>query len=484
MPGAVADKYDQFSRRFRSICGGLDAHKNAFEIFPSQNNYASVLCGSLSLIVSAAVNHDEIADTISEFVTKITQKAARASNALLLVRTQAIRELFSELYAQVFEFYSDAIEWYMQSKASRFFGSFNTRMKDRYEKTAAGIEETLIEMYREMELAHFAVSKIQLSAQERRNDIARQREQPFDEFTLDFAGRNAQTLLLGWHKSLCIEASHDGTVSGQRGYDTVTSNKVDTVVPGVLNRTTARSLATRLENFIVGSDGQDLFDDGRFWLPDIQISTRLHDFIGSTSRPTVLWVSSPTVTQQEVLNARTAAYSVLLAATQAEMPMISHFCRRPRFATLAQHRKVEETGLIGLVYSLINQLLQFDFEDDLFQVLEIDVEALDGSDGSWSQALDILSTLLRTTPHMGLCVIDGLNELAFSSSSAKWCAEFLAMLFAHQRQAPNNFRILLTTSGQSKVLQDYVNVVDRLVTQGKAREVMRGGRWIGVPGQL
>ena len=430
------------------------------------------------------MNHDEIADTISEFVTKITQKAARASNALLLVRTRAIRELFSELYAQVFEFYSDAIEWYMQSKASRFFGSFNTKMKDRYEKTAARIEETLIEMYREMELAHFAVSKIQLSAQERRNDIARQREQPFDQFALDFAGRNAQALLLGWHKSLCIEASHDSTVLGQRYHEPSASNQVDRAVPGMLNRTTAKALATRLESFIVGSDGQDLFDDGRFWLPDIQISTRLHDFIGSRSRPTVLWVSSPTVTQQEVSSARTAARSVLLAATQAEMPMISHFCQRPRFATLAQHRKVEETGMIGLVYSLINQLLQFDFEDDLFQVLELDIKALDGSDGSWPQALDILSKLLRTTPHMGLCVIDGLNELAFSSSGAEWCAEFLTMLFAHQKQSPDIFRILLTTSGHSKVLQDYVNAVDRLFTQGKAREVMREGRWIGAPGQL
>jgi hypothetical protein len=62
------------------------------------------LCGSLTFIVAAAVNHDEIADTISETVTEITEKAARAAKILLVLHTREIRRLFSELYARVLTF--------------------------------------------------------------------------------------------------------------------------------------------------------------------------------------------------------------------------------------------------------------------------------------------------------------------------------------------------------------------------------------------
>ncbi|KAH8708363.1 hypothetical protein GQ44DRAFT_470055 [Phaeosphaeriaceae sp. PMI808] len=474
------DNQGKFSKRFRSICGGLDAHKKAFAIFPSQNNYAAALCGSLQLIVSAAVNHDEIADTISETVANITQKAARAANTLLLVRTRAIRELFSELYAHVFEFYSDAIEWYMQSKASRFWNSFNAKVKERHEQAAARIENILVEMYREMNMAHFAEYKIRLTEKERQADIARQRQQYPDRYELLSAGRNAQEMLLGLHKSRCIEAWTDGrTLEGQETLQSPISSKRISAITNLLNRAAIRSFATPLETFVVGSEGQDLFNDGKLWLPDITISMKLHNFIGNDASSPTLWISSPDAGPEEFPSSRAAAVNLFLAAWQAEMPLVSHFCVRLRYATLAKNRKVEEVGLIGLVYSLIRQLLQFDFEDDEFFIPKKDIEALDGSDHSWRQALNLLSTLLKTTPHLSLCLIHGLNDLAFSSSGAEWCGAFLAILFAHQQSSPNTFRILLTTTGQSRALQEYVDVSDRMFVENGAREVMRGGRWIG-----
>lgn len=452
-----------------------------FAIFPSQNNYASVLCGSLSLIVSAAVNHDEIADIISETVTNITQKAARAANALLVVRTRAIRELFSELYAQVFEFYSDAIEWYMQSKTSRFFGSFNAKIKERYEKAAAKIEGTVTEMYRVSEMAHFAMAKIQFTEQQRRDDVARQRRQPFDRFSLESAGRNAQELLLGWHKSYCIEASVSGGTQGSASSNVVNAPKLITPSSNDWNRPIVKTHAASLAEFVIGNDGHALFNDGKLWLPRVDMSSRLHDFIGNDAKSTTLWVSTPDVPQNEFPSSRAVAVNVFLAAWQAEMPMISHFCLRPRYATLAKDRAVEEVGLIGMVYSLIYQLLQFEFEDDLFSMPQTGLEHLDGSDKSWHHALELLSSLLTATPHLALCLIDGLNVLAFSDSGAKWADKFQAVLFAHQESSRNKFRILLTTTGHSRVLQNYVSDTNRILAPGSAREVMRSGQWVTAP---
>jgi hypothetical protein len=39
---------------FKKLCGTLDDHKSIFAIFPSQNNYASVLCASLSCLVKVS----------------------------------------------------------------------------------------------------------------------------------------------------------------------------------------------------------------------------------------------------------------------------------------------------------------------------------------------------------------------------------------------------------------------------------------------
>jgi hypothetical protein len=171
---------------------------------------------------------------------------------------------------------------------------------------------------------------------------------------------------------------------------------------------------------------------------------------------------------------------MLVVAWQTEIPLISHFCERPRFATLARERDPEMVGLIGLVYSLISQLLQFSFEDDSFEVPQEAMTKLDGSDGSWGQALDLFATLLKATPHLALCVIDGLNDLAFNQG-AGWCHASLKVLFEHQKSCTGVFRILLTTSGQSRVLQDFVDINDRAFAQTGAREVIRGGRWVQSP---
>jgi hypothetical protein len=432
------------------------------------------------MIVSAAVNHDEIADTISETVTKITEKAARAAKILLVLHTRAIRELFSELYAQVFLFYRDAIEWYMKSKASRFFASFNEKMKDRYEKAAGNIEATVAEMYRENDIAHFALSRIQRTEQERRDEVFRQRQQTDDSFSLAYAGRNAQQLFLSSHRSACIDASMVNGVQICRDQEEADPPRTAKIVSSPVSRAATRELAGGLEKFVVGTEGHSLFNDGKFWVPEVDIASRLHDWIGPEAISPTLWISSPDISQFDGSGAHAAALNMLVVAWETEIPLISHFCERPRFATLPRDRDPEKVGLIGMVYSLISQLLQFSFEDDGFEAPPEAMTTFDGSDESWGQALDLFVTLLKATPHLALCVIDGLNDLAFNQG-ADWCHAFLKVLFEHQKSCTSVFRILLTTSGQSRVLQDYVDVDNRAFAQTGAREVIRGGRWVQSP---
>ena len=166
-----------------------------------------------------------------------------------------------------------------------------------------------------------------------------------------------------------------------------------------------------------------------------------------------------------------------VAAWDSALPVISHFCERARVSDVPDGRGIEEVGLIGLVYSLISQLLQFKVKDDAFQISRGQLEKLDGSDESSIDALLVVRDLLRMTPHLQRCIIDGLNDVCFSSG-AEWCSSFLEMLFEHQRTFAPNFKILLTTNGQSRVLPDHVRAEDRAFVQRGARALTRGGRWL------
>jgi 3-deoxy-D-arabino-heptulosonate 7-phosphate (DAHP) synthase class II len=141
-----------------------------------QNNYASALCGTLQLVIGAAVNHDQIAEIILETVPDIAEQATRVASALLFVRTSMMRQHFSQLYAQVFQFYRAVIEWYMKPRTVRFFSSFNGGIKIRYEKTVPRIQDIKTEMYNLSNLAHHAWCMIESTEQQRRAQTLQQRQ--------------------------------------------------------------------------------------------------------------------------------------------------------------------------------------------------------------------------------------------------------------------------------------------------------------------
>ena len=165
--------------------------------------------------------------------------------------------------------------------------------------------------------------------------------------------------------------------------------------------------------------------------------------------------------------------NAVLAAWQVKAPIIFHFCERPRWSKEDQTN--EESGMIGLVYCLIIQFLQFNVEGDRFDVSQDDFDRLDGTKQSFAKSLDILYRLLICTPHVSFCVIHNLNALEWGGG-AEWCHDFLDVLFQRQRDVGKSFNILLTTSGQSRVLAERVDAEDHCCAGKIARQVPLIGR--------
>lgn len=128
--------------------------------------------------------------------------------------------------------------------------------------------------------------------------------------------------------------------------------------------------------------------------------------------------------------------------------------------------------MIGRVYSLISQLLQFSIEETNLDPSPERLAKLDGSMESWDGSLDLLEDLLERTPLLSYCVIHGLNDLDWAAG-VEACAEVLDVLLRHQERADSVFNILLTTAGLT--LARYIPAKQRLYASDEIRRVERRG---------
>ena len=179
---------------------------------------------------------------------------------------------------------------------------------------------------------------------------------------------------------------------------------------GVMTLGHAREYRSTLERYIVGDKGLAKFTTDRAWVADEGVQPKLWTWMVEVPASRTLWISSPDG-PTDMTSAQAAALAVCAAAWQAKTPLISHFCERPQRDQLRTGMSIEQVGLIGLVYSLLSQLLQFRQAEDTVNLTKENLEALNGETGSWEASLATLKALLDSTPVRSYCVIDGLNDL-------------------------------------------------------------------------
>jgi len=171
----------------------------------------------------------------------------------------------------------------------------------------------------------------------------------------------------------------------------------------------------------------------------------------SAEKSRLLWIIGPSEFCTPSAMAP-AASNIVASARASDCPVIVHFCKKPTFDIVQSSQNSEETAIIGLVYNLIRQLLQF-LSPEVDNRLDLSQErfsTLDGTITSWNKALGLFEELLNSAPPLLLGVIDGLDKLDFKEGSSM-CEAFLAVLRRYQQSCGDQkvFKILLTTSGMS-----------------------------------
>ncbi|KAF2234968.1 hypothetical protein EV356DRAFT_566660 [Viridothelium virens] len=422
------------------------------------------VCETLYAHRKAAVNHKEIAESLSRAVADVSSKAAECANWLHSTNTRDMRVMLAGIYAKVFEFFHGTIEWFIKSKISRFFDAFNSEISEKYLKAASDLNQRIQKMQNAGIIRSSAMQRSTLDGiehlkggnccVERWVEVSRIFEQTYSRCR----GTDARTRIYAKQ----LEAAGGNNNGIKEGNEKISW------------RSSSLEFAGHLKDHATGEDGRKLISNHQNWLLDDQILWRMQEWLRDDIDSQLLWISGPWEFQDSS-SARPAALAIIAAAYQVQTLIVSYICEKPRLSERKPGMSLEKTELITLLYSLIDQLMHFNVEDEDLDLGRHRFEKLDGSRDSWSGAIALLSELLKHTPGLRFCVIDGMNLLE-ASDGADWCDDLLRTLLECHTSEDAHFNLLFTTAGKSRALLQRVSGRQHYDSDQYISDVERRGR--------
>ncbi|KAK8115438.1 hypothetical protein PG984_011940 [Apiospora sp. TS-2023a] len=424
-------------------CDTLLAHSQLFSIIPQGDKYTSVFTGVVSSLVKA--------------LAEISDKMSFSRKQSSVYSNDKIRELVIRLYIRYFRFLCLTMKWF-SSKRERFWSSIDqsyipkniqAEVKD-IKGIAEGIQnEVDLEFRRDvkesLEQLASSLGKATPDRPEKRQVTSEQNLLPPSE---------EAELVLGDGAVGSLPPPKEGVSEDDRpGERRVTfeqnllpTEEVELVPASVVLNGNLDAASQHLEPFH-DRDPLSIYTQASHpnarQVPS-QVFTRLQRWMSSTiSAP--LWVMGRPLTGRNNSIQSMVAARVVLLAGEAKVPCIWYICRPPVITSLKLILDQKQKLFVSMVYSLIRQLCQLvpiEVEKD-FEGLEHLAE-LDGSPQSIPIALSLLKGLLDISPHLMICVIDGLQLLG-CGELVKYVDELLEMLTGPVQDHVG--KLLVTTSG-------------------------------------
>lgn len=192
-----------------------------------------------------------------------------------------------------------------------------------------------------------------------------------------------------------------------------------------------------------------------------EMFARLRDWI-SSDKSEVLWVAGTTDHCYPSKMSAIAATMVKLFAETKPM-VVFHFCDLPNLRTIRDGKSVEEIGLISMVYSMIQQLIehvppQFDSSND-FSLNRF--TPLDGNISTLDIALELFRDLITLCLPYIVFIVDGIERLDYHEGQ-QGCKEFVNTLVQLKTMEPRDndppcvYKVLFTTAGKPGVLTQHL----------------------------
>lgn len=389
----------------------------------------------------------------------------------------------ADVYKSLFQFYREAMEYFVSSAVSKFFKAFNSELPAKHQGALTAIEEQIKEMDREAQISNIAMQRFELGLLQNMDARHSRDLAEIKQLIVDMRQANVKPSVEPGQAALRFLLA--GLQAGKRrqqlqpsAVDATASSPIQlltTLPKPQQSRREALKYFEDLEDFLIGDDGSALIGErAGNWRASQDVLAHIETWM-QTTESTILWIETPFSVRQDD-TAKSAAMGVIESVWTAGINFISHLCERPRESASDDMTPIE-AGIIGLVYSLIYQLLQFGVEDDDIDLSKERFDSLASGLDSWSESLALLQDLLMGTYSLPFCIIHGLNELE-RSEGMEMCDEVLQVLFECQRERDTVFKILLTTSGQSRLLSQQDEPISHCLSRTPAKRVLRQGRQI------
>lgn len=436
-----------------------------------------------------------------------------------VIKKKSMQGELAEVYKQLFLFLLETAIWFNKPGFSRFFDSFNKKVKEEHDVAVSTINDHIdiiakkgfvegllsIEDVRQtgdiiewkLDLLVPRITNIEQNLETLVDEVRIQGQFQQEQFLS--AGYSMRSLLLAQvdskireavgmcYRNLCVSNNSCMLLdhrlrTTQNAHLVLDKEEKIEVIQGhtlsqpdfMVTREEADVQCRTLRAMVYGTDGIALAQESRPRLVDVNVISRLALWIQeATGRSQKLWIDYPFEFQEDS-PARAAALSIISIAARANAPFLSYICRKPRQFELVDSQTPENAGLLSMVYSLILQLLRFRPRDDEFRFDLSMLSKLSGDMSSWDVALGLFSSLLEHTVVVHYCIIHGLNELETGDGAVK-CKDLLMVLFSHSHRPESPFSMLFTTSGQSRALYGVIEQRDRASSNDSTRAVDKRG---------
>jgi hypothetical protein len=435
-------------------------------------------------MIQASVRHDELAEVLSESVARLFTRVSRCTAHGEVFDTSNTKQQLIDLYRYLFTFLGDAANWYMKTRTERFLDSFNSELMPNHQKTIDKIDHAC-QMFNETVARYNSVIALDNNRMLREitghqmNDLLMQQAQSLARASMARMNQcwfPAQLLRQKNHPAdrITDHLQNQEVLMPRMIEESGTrTSSIRSDVRNDVGRDDAAKRLQRLSAFVCGTNGTALARYSFMKLADEAVIRRISQWMKNTQSSERLWITFPWVPGQAT-SSRMAALGVIGIAMAVDAPFVSYICQQPDEDAIDESLSPQRAGLLSLVYSLIQQLLKFQPQDDGFHVDQEFLDRLDGVESSWKSALTLLRSLLKYTSILRYVIIDGINRLEGGDATAD-CMELLELLFECSGDPSFPTSFLFTTAGRSEVLFEVMGFEERAVTDKHMRAVQRKG---------
>lgn len=496
-------KYGLTKHYFHKFCAELSAHSNLLELLPYGNECVSLFTGTITSIVKASVNHEDIAFELSKGLSEITDVVCECTRVCQLYNTEAVQMHIANLYAHIFLFLKDAMSWYLDKHWKRVLRSLRQDFYDDFEEQILNIQRIAVQVKHQADMGLGAEQRVTRLAVEQMQATVTDWRVFADGHARDTAeiqesirrierraateDRRKQVLAIESPEriaalSASIAANMVDLLEERAGewterrqiyasFEQVDARNLDEVDSSSVAPIQPKDLVGR-EEYLAASRNLELLLDDQHVRQYVEleaqisvsseISNCLRSFVSDGDQP-ILAIAGATHLDSRGLSTMTKlAASFMGHAIEIGLPTISWFCDLKGVVESPPESTREVTALLSLTYALIRQLIEM-LPLKPKEPIGIKIEEIAGLGDNletFDVALRVLAELISQLDMTTFIVIDGLQWLDDVSTS-QYVNDLLGVL---QRSVTQNchessgqkplVRMLLTTAGRSHTILD------------------------------